>query len=110
MESKSEYQKMWRAENKERFRECKDNWNKNNPEKVRQMKNNFQKKQREKNRVRLATWRKYGPLLPGFQYHHLKPYSIDKFVILEREAHRFYHHFPLIGSANLIGKSRGGKI
>jgi len=48
-----------------------------------------------KMKKRRATREKYGKLKNGFEYHHnTKPYHVDKFNILEKKFHIFYHQNP----------------
>ena len=106
MINKKEYQKEWRAKNKERFNESKKKWNEKNKDKVRIMNNNYSKKTRDKNRVRLQTWRKYGPVAEGFQRHHFE-YSVDSFILVETGIHKWLHdHGHLSDGASRIGKCK----
>ncbi|MBE3092805.1 MAG: hypothetical protein IMZ51_04005 [Chloroflexi bacterium] len=92
----SEYQKEWRKNHKDRFDKCRKEWNKKNKEKLKKIRSDcrikHKKEYRQKDRERLATIRKYGKLKKGFEYHHTTiPYNRDKFIILEKGFHRFYH-------------------
>ena len=51
----------------------------------------YPNKRKEAN-IRRGTRQKYGKLKKGFIYHHnTKPYKKDKFVVLEKDFHNFYH-------------------
>ena len=68
------YQKKYREENKEKIRIYNKNRNK------------------EKIKVRTKTYKKYGNLPQGMQYHHTtNPYHIDKWIILTIEEHCKIH-------------------
>ena len=101
---KKEYQIEWRKNNPKRFKELRERWIRNNPEKVKESRIKYKKKvyKREKDlkRIRQRTRRRFGSLKRGFEYHHFIPYKFDNIIPLEIKAHKFYHKFPKIGSAN----------
>ena len=111
------YNKKRYAENKEYIKKLNKMYLDRNPEYKKRMSdyiNEFQKKNRIRYRERVnkqkriyhqrkevklkkniigKTKRKFGKLKTGFEYHHNTiPYQYDKFTILERPAHSWYHH------------------
>ena len=106
-----EYKREWYRRNKERVKSiavqwAKDNrekrklidkkWRENNPDKwleiQRKCSNRAWLKNKENQLVRAKTYRKYGKLPKGYEYHHTTiPYHIDKFVIVKIIGHHKIH-------------------
>ena len=111
-ERSREYNRRWYAKNKEKRKFQIKGWQETNKEKryerqreyEKENKDKINKKKREyhmkpeinyRNKIRRKTNHKYGRLKRGFVYHHnTNPYQTDRFMILERGFHNYYHKNP----------------
>jgi hypothetical protein len=87
--------KLWKDKNKEKHKLSRRRYLENNRELINlraRLKYHKNEIARYKRLVRRYTILKYGKLDPVYCYHHnTEPYEVDKFDILPKDFHDFYH-------------------